>query len=330
MRCLAVDPDDEEAVASCDPVVRRLETLGLVERDADNQVTLHRLVAAFVREQDGDAVVSVARVALELLTEIVAITIAWYPLRGQVYVSHLIALVADARVTTEVNAAMLNNLGLLLNAYGVYAAARSYLERALIIAEQMYSPSHHNTAIVINNLASLLRVQGDYPAACLLYERAIIVFEQIYGSVHPDTDQIFNSLGLLLVDMGKLMAARSYFEIALAIQESVFHFAHPATATSLNNLGLLLYTQGNLTEAYSYSERALSMRKQVLGLTHPDTAQALTISACCSLPKATLQRRDYILSTRGQLGKRFSDLLPRTLRRASILWVFCFIDRVIW
>ena len=91
----------------------------------------------------------------------------------------------------------MNNLALLLQSQGDYAAARPLYERALAIREQALGPAHPDTATSLNNLAYLLWAQGDYAAARPLYERALQIVEQVLGVSHPTTNIIRANLATL-------------------------------------------------------------------------------------------------------------------------------------
>jgi Tfp pilus assembly protein PilF len=267
------DPDDEDQVAEVDAPLRRLAALGLVDLLATGAASMHRLVAAFVRDQDADAAAHTTQAAARLISEVYVINQAGYPQAGQPYVVYLQAFApGEERLEAAQQATLLSNLGYLLYAQGDLAGARPYLERALAIYEQALGPTHRDTATSLNNLGYLLQAQGDLAGARPYYERALDIREQVLGPTHPDTAISLNNLGMLLHAQGDLAEATQYLERALAIREQVLGPTHPDTARSLNDLGSLLQAQGDLVGARPYYERALDIREQALGPTHPDTA----------------------------------------------------------
>jgi Flp pilus assembly protein TadD len=62
-------------------------------------------------------------------------------------------------------ATSLNNLALLLDAQGDYAAARPLYARALAIREQMLGPEHPNTQVVRRNLQRVIAAMEPPPDA---------------------------------------------------------------------------------------------------------------------------------------------------------------------
>ena len=82
-------------------------------------------------------------------------------------------------------ATSLNNLALLLEAQGDYAAAKPLYEQALAIRKAVLGERHPDTANSLNNLAVLLEAQGDYAAAKPLYEQALAIRKAVLASATP-------------------------------------------------------------------------------------------------------------------------------------------------
>ena len=91
----------------------------------------------------------------------------------------------------------LNNLALLYQAQGRYAAAEPLYKRSLKIGETALGPGHPDVATSLNNLAELYQVQGRYAAAEPLYKRSLKIREIALGPDHPDVGQSLNNLAFL-------------------------------------------------------------------------------------------------------------------------------------
>ena len=255
---------------------RKLIGLGLLMRDGEETVTMHRLVGVYVQGLEGtDRVLNaVEDVILGEATRINEEQRTPEPLVG--WRGHLQVVTARAGERgDEQGAALGNALGHHLWLAGDYRGARPLLERALRVREQVLGVEHPDTAMSLNNLGQLLKDMGELVDARPLLERALRIREQVLGAEHPHTAQSLNNLGGLLKSMGDLAGARPLLERALAINEQVLGAEHPDTATSLNNLGLLLKDMRNRVRARLLLERALRIREQVLGAEHPDTAMSL-------------------------------------------------------
>ena len=287
--------------------LERLVSLGLLEEDAAQTATLHRLVARFVQQVAAD---ETARDAVELtmLTTARRLNEAARP-------SYERALEIVERVLGPAHpqtALSLNNLAALLESQGAYEQARPLSERALAIYEQLLGPAHPDTAQSLNNLAGLHRSQGAYEQARPLSERALAIREEVLGPAHPQTAGSLNNLAGLHQDQGAYEQARPLLERALAIREQVLGPAHPDTATSLNNLAGLLEAQGAYEQARPLSERALAIYEQVLGPAHPDTQAvhhnleiiigAIGVKTCIGRAKACIGRTFVVLLILGSLS----------------------------
>jgi tetratricopeptide (TPR) repeat protein len=224
------DPDDEQQTAEVDEPLRRLAAVGLIELLPEDGATMHRLVAAFVRDQDDEEQASVERAVAELISEVYAINTAGYPLRGTPYLAHLTYLALhEDHLAAEQAASLQSNLGSLLRAQGDLAGARPYFERALAITEQVLGPQHPDTATSLNNLGSLLRAQGDLAGARPYLERALAIREQVLGPSH--TDIAFSIWWLAVLDErdGDVATAQTHAARALAIFEQAFGPDHART-----------------------------------------------------------------------------------------------------
>ncbi|MBK9052966.1 MAG: tetratricopeptide repeat protein [Chloroflexi bacterium] len=270
-----IEAEDSQQSRQGAKALGRLVGLGLLEENETGDLLIHRLVAAFVREQQADDQAQTS-VATALRQRANRLNNAGYPAPLLVWQSHLRYVTDQAlQHKDETAAGLASSLGFHLQMIGQYAAARPYYERALAIREKALGPDHPDTAGSLNNLGFLLQAMGDLAAARPYLERALAITEKALGPDHPDTARSLNNLGALLDSMGDLTAARPYLERAVAITEEALGPDHPSTATSLNNLGTLLQAMGDLAAARPYYERALAIREKALGPDHPDTATSL-------------------------------------------------------
>jgi tetratricopeptide (TPR) repeat protein len=273
---LSSPEDDPDAVFAFEDTLRRLLELGLLDQPEVGTYRIHRLVASFVQQVDGNHLATRAAVEQVLLHEAKHVTDLGLPVLLLPWQPHLRAVTDMAREREDQQAAHLCDvLGYHLREIGDYHSARAYSERALAICEKQFGPEHVHTAANLNNLALLLHVQGEHDEARALYERALAIREKQLGPDHPDTATSLNNLAALLRAQGNSAEARPLYERALAICEKQLGLDHPHTAASLNNLAMLLQDQGAYAEARPLLERALAVREEQLGPDHPDTAQSV-------------------------------------------------------
>jgi tetratricopeptide (TPR) repeat protein len=295
---LALPEDDFVAQLQAEKALDRLIGLGLLEREAEGALRLHRLLAMFVRDvavgSNTEASTDNSGVAQEdvegvLLEVAIQLNAAGYPAPLLALQPHLRAVTDAAKGREDDKAVLLcNELGYYLYIAGAYEGALPYFKRALAIREKVLGPDHPYTATSLNNLASLLQAQGDYQAALPYFKRALAIREKVLGPDHPATATNLNNLASLLQDQGDYQAAYSLYERALAIIEKVLGPEHPYTAISLNNLASLLQDQGDYQAALPYFKRALAITEKVQGPDHPATATRLN-----NLALLLLSQGDY-------------------------------------
>ncbi|MEO1146845.1 MAG: CHAT domain-containing protein, partial [Cyanobacteria bacterium J06638_22] len=168
----------------------------------------------------------------------------------------------------------LNNLAVLYQSQGNYAAAEPLYQRSLSIYETVLGDTHPGVAQSLNNLARLYQDQGNYAAAEPLYQRALTIRETVLGETHPDVATSLNNLAGLYQEQGNYGAAEPLYQRALTILETVLGETHPNVATSLNNLAGLYQEQGNYREALPLFERAAESQETQLELTLTVTSEA--------------------------------------------------------
>lgn len=172
-----------------------------------------------------------------------------------------------------------NNLALLLQNKGDYAAAELLYRRALEITEGANGPAHLNTLASRINLGQLLRLMGKNGEAEPILRQALEFAETVQGSKHIVKGAALNALALLLHFKGDFNAAGLLYRQALDIAGIVLGPKHPQTATALVNLGLLLKDTGDFDAAERLYRQALEIDEDVLGPEHPDTASTLVYLA---------------------------------------------------
>jgi tetratricopeptide (TPR) repeat protein len=194
---LDLPDDDPDAMLRAEDGLSRLAELGLLESEEAGALRLHRLLAAFVRNE-ADDVEAQAAVEEALLEAVGNLLEEGYPAPLLVLQPHLWAVTDAAQEREDEQAAFLcNQLGRYLQMIGEYAEARPYLERALAIREKVLGPEHPYTASSLNNLAVLLDDQGEYEQARPLYERALEIREKVLGPEHPDTELVRQNLAIV-------------------------------------------------------------------------------------------------------------------------------------
>ena len=151
-----------------------------------------------------------------------------------------IVVQADEAGIAEPTGKLMNDLGLLLKAKGLYDDAEPLLRRALDINEQAFGTEHHSVAIRLNNLALLLQATDRPAEAEPLIRRALGIAEKALGTEHPKVAIALNNLAQLLQATGRLAEAEPLMRRALEIWERSLPPGHPWTEGARENLKALL------------------------------------------------------------------------------------------
>jgi len=171
-------------------------------------------------------------------------------------------------VASEATGRLLNQAGLYLWGRSQFAEAKTALERALPIFEEVLGADHPHVATLVNNLGSVLQALGDLAGARAAYERALAIDEAAFGSHHLNVASDVNNLAGVMYDLGDLAGARAAYQRALAIGEAAFGPHHPNVAMAVNNLGKVLLALGDLAGARAALERALAIDEAAFGPYH--------------------------------------------------------------
>lgn len=262
---------NEAAILRFEDSVLRLRELGLIAEQEQGTLVLHRLIAAFVRSQAGDAATTRGQVEAAVLAEAIRLNDAGYPAPLLAWQPQLRFVAEQAAEMNSMHAGSLfNSLGYHLRVIADLLGAKAACQRALAIDEKSFGFNHPHVARDVNNLGSVLRALGDLAGARAACERALANAENRFGPEHPEVAIRVNNLGRVLHDLGDLAGARSAYEHALAIDEKNFGSDHPKVAIRVNNLGGVLLALGDRASARAAFERSLPIFQKHLGPSHPN------------------------------------------------------------
>lgn len=267
-------PDDERPFLLIDARNRLLD-LGLVEQTNDD-ITIHKLVASFVQQENPDAAATTSVGEQTILEAMQERNQAGYPAILRVWLPHLTHIVKNALPRADTDAANIaHSLAYHFRQDGNYATALPLYEQVLEIYEVELGSDHPYVATALNNLGGLYYAMGQYEQALPLFERVSRMREAALGSNHPDVAATLNNQGELYRAIGHFEQALPLFERALTIYEAALGSNHPVVATILNNLAALYVSMGQYEQALPLYERALATREATLGSDHPHVATTL-------------------------------------------------------
>ena len=269
-----------------DRTIGALRSCSLVERAGD-ALSVHRLVQVAVRATMGADCRRVwLRAAIALLAAAFPDEPFRHPQRWPLsarllpHVQFIEQLEEDLTIEAYERSGTLQRAGGYAWARGELDLARSLLERAATMREQVLGRDHVETADCLVDIGVLLRdhFEGQTAAARRLLERALSTFERALGPDDPVyTAACLTHLADLLLIQGQPEAARPLAERAVAIRERQLGADDPRTAYSLNGLARLRTVLGDFASATVLAERAVAIHEEVLGPDHPWTAGSLIV-----------------------------------------------------
>jgi len=175
----------------------------------------------------------------------------------------------------EVQATLMNTMGLVYQNLGLYEQANLLLEKALSIRRQIYGDEHPKVAESMGNLAGLMYDQNDYKAAEPLLRESLEMNRKLFGDEHIAVASCLNNLAFILSDRGEYAEAEDLLRESLAMYRKLLGNENQDVARSINDLGVLHKGRGNYSKAEVLYREALVIRQKIFGNEHPDVAESL-------------------------------------------------------
>ncbi|MBX3278639.1 MAG: serine/threonine protein kinase [Acidobacteria bacterium] len=197
-------------------------------------------------------------------------------------------VVRDLKSQPAVQAKLLDTLGGLYQAIGVYDRAQSLFEEALRMRRQLNGNEHGDVAESLHRMAVLANLRGDYAGSERLFREALAMRRRLFGNSHADAADSMDGLGNVLIVRGMLDEAEPLLREALALRRTILGSEHKDLAESINSLGRLLGEQGKFAEAEAQYRQALDLHRKLYGPEHPLVATGLNNVA------AMLQEQEHI------------------------------------
>lgn len=175
----------------------------------------------------------------------------------------------------EVQARMLEVVGLTRQRMGAYERSLPLLERSLALRREVFGREHEQVAASLNHLGALHRLRGDLAAAEPHLREALAMRRDLLGDEHEDVAVTADELARVHEALGDYDRAEPLYREALATRRALLGDRHRQTATSLNDLGLLLLRKGDAGGAEALLREAVTIYRDALGEDHPWVATAL-------------------------------------------------------
>lgn len=178
----------------------------------------------------------------------------------------------DARL-----ARTLNDLGVVREARGDYAAAEALYRESLDMRSRLLGEAHPGVAVTTSNLAVVLYRQADLAGAAAMAARAVESFRRALGPDHQRTAVALGNLAAIQSVRGDRQAAAEVYGQILERHRRVLGPRHEQTAYALMMRANQLVPLGRHEEAEPLLLGALDIYQEVFGPNHERIDQGLRV-----------------------------------------------------
>ena len=175
-----------------------------------------------------------------------------------------------------VQARLMDTIGKVYMALGLYDQAESYTKKALRTRISILGDEHVEVSKSLNSVADVLAKKGENDEAGRFYERSLSITQKIYGPDSLETAETLNKLGYILLRQEDFDGATESIKRALEIHEKILGPDNENVADSLNRLGTVYYIEGKYAEAEPVFLRTLAIREKLYDENHPNLAHTLS------------------------------------------------------
>jgi tetratricopeptide (TPR) repeat protein len=163
-----------------------------------------------------------------------------------------------------------NWLATLHNSLNQPSEALAYINKAILISEQLKSPIHTTLITSYNILARTYQLTGQQNKALELNLKALNLAEKTPTQQKPELATSYNDTALAYFNLEQYEKANKLNLKALSIWEKILPYQHPILATSYFNIASTYYRLNNLPKAIDYMQKAVTIREKSLPQNHPD------------------------------------------------------------
>lgn len=165
----------------------------------------------------------------------------------------------------EVQAEMMNVIGMVYESLGLFDEAETMVARALALRQTLYQPGHPDVNESLSDLGVIKKEQGEYQAAAAIHREVLAVRRQKLGDMNPKTIQSLQDLADVHYQAGEYDSAGVIYAEVLPARRELFGPKHESVAESSENLATVRHAQGRYAEADSLYRQASALHKLVYG-----------------------------------------------------------------
>jgi tetratricopeptide (TPR) repeat protein len=172
-------------------------------------------------------------------------------------------------------ARLLDTLGAVYEALGLFNEARELSESALATRRELLGDHHKETLASLAGLASVALNQGDYVAMEDYARQALAISRELYGDEHPETIGALSDLATALSGRGEYALAAQHSREALDMARRTPGMAEATLETYVRRAAIYLKDIGEYAQAEALYKESLALSRRVYGEPHPNVAFAM-------------------------------------------------------
>jgi len=217
----------------------------------------------------------------------------------------------------------LNELGVIAQYKGDFAASDSLLSQALAVRERLLGPEAPEAAETMNNLGTTRTFLGDYESADSLLRTALDIRVRLLGEENEEVAKTESNLATLLANTGEYEEAERLFRRALATDRALLD-DHPDVSALMNNLAITLQRMDRLDDVEPLLRESLAMQQRMFGDDHLEVARgqnnlAVFLWNIGSYAEADSLLREALAINRSALGDENPEVSSNLLNLGLIL-----------
>jgi len=168
----------------------------------------------------------------------------------------------------ELEAELLNYVGVMYSRNSQYPEALAALQRSLQLTEKVLGVDHVRRASLLGSLGNVYRRAGRSEEAIRVILEAIALRERVSGPTHPLTGILHYSLAQTFTRLNQLDQAERHAKRALEIYTAAYGPEHSETSTAYDLLGEVYLTKDQYPEAREAYQKGLELKEKTLGKDH--------------------------------------------------------------
>ena len=175
----------------------------------------------------------------------------------------------------ELQAELLDVLGVIHRDLGLYPEADSLLGRSVQLSRATYGTAHPEVATKLTDWAAVLAARGHYARAESLLLGAYGILRRARGREDTSATAALSALASVHRQRGNFAQAESLYREVLQVDRGRRGGDQLRVAANLDQLGLVLEESGDLKRADSNYQEAFELRRRLLDPDHPHVITSL-------------------------------------------------------